>query len=433
MNVVLLVVDSLRARALAEPGLRLPFFHRLEAHTVRFRRAHAAECWTLPSHMSMFTGLLPSEHGAHFGSMAYRGSAPTIAEVLADAGFETDLVTRNTVFEGSLPGVTRGFAHCERPLAPTKRLDPMAVMLALSKPRFRRQLRDTGFFHPAQRESRAFVASYAQGVLPADVQALDVVQHRMRQHRRNGRPYFIFCNLYDVHAPYPPHERSIMRPVDSWDALLEALMLPVVMPALGQHRYLRPGFRLSERSRRILLGRYHRAVELMDAKLAAFWDAIQDLLDDTLLIVTSDHGEAFGDHGLWLHDSSVWQTHLHVPLWVHHPRLAPQIVDDVVSTRDLFGLMRAVTRDGDVRDTILDADHRARNPVALAEHFHYRHAIGARPEFRHDLRAAIGARTKVIQRDGRVERYDLLADPDERCPEAESLAGRWSPEGAIAS
>jgi arylsulfatase A-like enzyme len=74
MNIVLLVVDSLRVCSLgAPPGLgpQTPFLQRLGAETNHFQRAYTTECWTLPAHCSMFTGLLPSEYGAHFQTMAY--------------------------------------------------------------------------------------------------------------------------------------------------------------------------------------------------------------------------------------------------------------------------------------------------------------------------------------------------------------------------
>jgi arylsulfatase A-like enzyme len=71
MNVLLLVVDSLRLRSLfGDGGARTPFLARLGEEAVYFRRGYATECWTLPSHASMFTGLLPSEHGAHFQTMS---------------------------------------------------------------------------------------------------------------------------------------------------------------------------------------------------------------------------------------------------------------------------------------------------------------------------------------------------------------------------
>jgi membrane-anchored protein YejM (alkaline phosphatase superfamily) len=115
--------------------------------------------------------------------------------------------------------------------------------------------------------------------------------------------------------------------------MLENVVMPFVLPCLGGHRYLQPGFHLSSLSRRMLLERYHRAIELMDAKLASFYGAARSagLLDDTLLIVTSDHGEAFGEHALYLHDASIYDIHLHVPLWIHHPGRGPARIADVVS------------------------------------------------------------------------------------------------------
>src|SRR5690606_14967687 len=87
-HIVLLVVDSLRARSLGPAaGVRTPFLDALSARTVAFRRAYSTECWTLPAHLGMFTGLLPSAHGAHFQSMAYRGEGPTLAELAHAAGY----------------------------------------------------------------------------------------------------------------------------------------------------------------------------------------------------------------------------------------------------------------------------------------------------------------------------------------------------------
>src|SRR5262249_39507926 len=143
-----------------------PFLDRLAATSTVFRRAHATECWTLPTHMSMFTGLLPSEHGAHFQSMAYHGADPTIAELLAKAGYHTEAITRNSTFDGSLPGVTRGFAENRVVLAERSRgMNPVALMLAATKPRFRRQVRSSGFFHPLQRSQRDFLRRFSRAMI----------------------------------------------------------------------------------------------------------------------------------------------------------------------------------------------------------------------------------------------------------------------------
>ncbi len=422
MNIILAVVDSLRASSLGAQNSALPstpFFSRLARSTIRFSRAYATECWTLPTHMSMFTGLLPSEHGAHFQTMAYRGQTRTIAEILSDRGYHTEVATRNSVFDGSLPGVTRGFRVNTRVLSPLHGLNPLALALALSKPRFRRQIMSSGFFSALQRKNRDFVTEFARSTVPADDRLLNYALAAMEGWRRAGTRYFLFCNLYDVHAPYPPSRRSIFRAPWSARGACEAVTMPFVLPRLGGHQYLRDDFRMSDVNRRLLLGRYHRAIELMDEKLASFYDeaARRGLLDDTLLIVVSDHGEAFGEHGLYLHDASVFDTHLHVPLFIHHPNLPSEEVDDVVSTKDLFGLIETCSRSNKVSDTLLDASYRGRRPIALAEHFHYPNGAGTAPRFKQNLVAAVAGDQKVVVRSGHVYLYDLAQDPGEAFPE----------------
>ena len=426
MNVVLLVIDSLRARslnALGGSGPPTPFLDRLGRETLCFTRAYATDCWTLPSHASMFTGLLPSEHGAHFQHMALGTDAPTVAETLSARGFETSVVTRNFVFDGTIPGITRGFQQQRAVCAPTDRRSLVALFLAAAKPRVRRHFRQTGFFHPFHRDSSEFLQRFARALLPADELALAEVLAQMRGFRARRRPYFIFCNLYDVHAPYPPTNTSLLEPSTSMRTVIDNLRFPWVMSRLGAHTYLRTGFRLGDTNRQLLLRRYERAIALMDAKLSAFCElaTAEGLLDDTLLIVTSDHGEAFGEHDLFLHDASVYDTHLHVPLWIRDPRRRPEAVADVVSLRGLAALMVDAGSGGDGTGTILDPSWRAEHPVAVAEHFHYPHAPRADPRYRQNVACAIAGDQKwLVRRDG-VRRYDLIADPDEIHPQPASL------------
>jgi hypothetical protein len=184
---------------------------------------------------------------------------------------------------------------------------------------------------------------------------------------------------------------------------------------LGSHAYLRPGFHLSERGRKLLLGRYESAIELMDRKLSDFYEAARGagLLDDTLLVITSDHGEAFGEHELFLHDASVYDTHLHVPLWVHHPDRGPETIDDVTATRDLFGLFKAVGSGEDLGDTLLSAAYRGKHPIAVAEHFYYPHVPDILPRYKQNLAAAIAWPEKVVVRGSETIRYDLSRDREE--------------------
>ncbi len=423
MNVLLLVIDSLRAQSLSHSGgpsvARTPFLDQLARSSSHFTRAYATECWTLPAHCSMFTGLLPSEHGAHFQTMAYTGSRPTAAEILSSAGYHTEIVTRNSIFDGSMPGITRGFRTSSAVFSDRSGLNPLSLMLAMTKPRFRRQILTSGFFHPLQRKSRAFVRSFARATVPADREALDHLLYAMRRCRAERSPFFFFCNLYDVHAPYPPTDHSIFRPLRDPSTWSETLRMPFVLPKLGAHAYLRDDFTISATARRMLLDRYHSAIELADAKLREFFTAAatDGVLDDTLVIVTADHGEAFGEHDVYLHDASVHAENLHVPLMIQHPRRPPESVHDVVSTRDLFGVICGAADRRDGRGTILDPAYRATHPIAVAEHFHYAGVDHALPRYRKNLVAAISHDHKVIVRGEEVEIYDTRCDPEERAPE----------------
>lgn len=418
-NIVLIVVDSLRACSLVhgQHGKPLtPFLDSLSARTTWFRRAYATECWTLPTHLSMFTGLLPSEHGAHFQTMAYGHSRNTLAETLHAAGYHTEVITRNSLFDGTVPGATRGFAVNTRILGTLRSgITPLAIVLALAKPRLRRVMARSGFFHMAQREQRDFLLTLVRLGIPADELVLNHALDRMVDLNRRRRRYLLFLNLYDVHAPYSPSLRSPLRSFRSRGGWIENAALPWVLPRISSHAYLRPGFRLSNWSRRMLLGRYHRAIELMDGKLERFYATALEagLLDNTVLILTSDHGEAFGEHDLYFHDASVYDVHLRVPLWIHHPGRVPEVVDGTVSTAGLCALLTAVALGGSLEGTMLDGEARAGLPIALAEHFHYPHSQGLVPKYVQNIAAAIvGTKKARIEREG-VELYDLRADPGE--------------------
>ena len=154
---------------------------------------------------------------------------------------------------------------------------------------------------------------------------------------------------------------------------------------------------------------------LMDAKIAQFYQDARSsgLLDDTMLIITSDHGEAFGDHELYLHDASVFDSNIRVPLWIHHPDLGPQEIDQIVSQRGLFELMRNVGLDRGFAGTLLDEDVREQNQIVVAEHFYYPNVENMQSRYRVNLISAMTQKTKLIVRGDGIELYDRLTDPSE--------------------
>lgn len=425
MDVLLLVVDSLRAHPFADGAVAAtPFLDSLAARARCFTRAYATDCWTLPSHASMFTGAMPSQHGAHFQSMKYRGAAPTIAERLTAAGYTTELVTRNFVLDGSIAGIRRGFSHCRRVVARRGCLDPAALFLAVCKPRVRRHLNDTGFFPGGAAASGEFLRRFVAALQPADQRLLEHVVRRLRHNRRRGQRTFLFANLYDVHAPYPPRVDSLLHAWDTPAHAVANVCVPWALSRLGQHRYLHDNFSLGEPIRRMLQRRYRAAVELMDTKLCAFFVALEQarLLDDMAVIVTSDHGEGFGEHGLFLHDASVFETHLRVPLWVMAPGVTAGVCDDVVSTRRLADTIAGIA-DGEPAPGILDPDRAEHHPLAFAQHFRYPHLRSVAAAYRHNQFAAVTATVKVMRRGGAWSAFDLREDAGELAPCRLSDAG----------
>ncbi len=353
--------------------------------------------------------------------MAYTGAAPTLAELLGELGFQTELFTRNPILDGTIPGVTRGFQHRTRVLSEARR-SLGARLLALNKRRLRRQVRETGTFHPGHGR-RGFELEFAHCMLSADPGLLDRARERLARQRREKRPLFAFLNLFDVHAPYAPCADSIFQELRGPGDLIDNCAALAALAKTGRHQYLEPGFRMPERGRRVLRERYRRAVERMEANLERWLSELQDLgiLEHTLVILTSDHGEAFGEHGLYSHDASVFDVNLRVPLWIHHPDLPAREVREAVSLRGLFALICQIARGAGWKGTLLDPDFLAEHPVVRAEHFSYPRGARLEPRYRRNQAMALCGGHELVLRGETAEFFRLDADPQEACPEAGAL------------
>lgn len=294
-NVLLIAVDTLRADRLGcygNPRGLTPHLDRLAAAGLRFEDATAHAPWTLPSFASIFTSLYPSEHGAG-GRLpdfqALPAGLPTLAERLRDAGFDTAAIT-NVDFLGPTFGVCRGFEH-----------------------------HDSVYFQTNEEVRRAAATTDA---------ALDWLA------TRGARPWLLFVHYFDPHAAYdPPQEfrAQFAREEDRASAWKFGSRSELV--ALRQGRL--------ELDRATMA----RAEALYDAEVAYVDREIGRLLERsgaldpkrrTVVVLTSDHGEEFFDHGSWEHGHSVYQELLHVPLIVAAPgRLAPAAIAAPVRLIDL--------------------------------------------------------------------------------------------------
>lgn len=371
-HLLLVVLDTLRADHLSPYGYERITTPGLDdyvgKHFTRYQNARSTSSWTLPSHASLLTGLYPAEHGcAHPGVVAQplRKDVRTLAEVLRDAGYQTAAIAANDVYLRPQFGIDRGFEHFDDRLGGAVRNYLCFAQLL-------------GF------HLRAGQLSYRDAETITDL-ATDWLDER-----REG-PFFLMLNYMDVHTPNLP-----ASPFDR--AFGE-----------GQPRDpLQPGRELAA-----LL--YDRELLYLDHHLTRLLRALEErgLFDATSIIITSDHGEGLGDHGMQRHGGGLYESLVRVPLYLKPAgvRTETVVADDVTGADVFFLALRHAgipteprRKDGFVGEWYVNPDRR---PAAKR--------VGVGLDF--DLVCWVTGRTKtIVARDGFVEAYDLERDPWEQSP-----------------
>ena len=270
-NVLLVILDTLRADRLGCYGYGRPTSPRLDAlarEGVVIDRAWSAAPWTLPSHASLFSSLHAVEHGVFDASVRLPEEARTIAEVLLDAGYDTAAFTEAGYVRPEL-GLAQGFQ------------------------RFRCALNEVD-------ETFRGAADWIEG---------------------RERPFFALVHTYKVHTPYDPEgpaRELLVRPYDG--PLPRNARVDDVPPADRPHGY-------SAEDARYLSDLYDAEIRELDDALGDFMDRLRQAgaLENTLVVITADHGEEFAEHGQFNHSNSLYEEQLRVPLILLPP--APGALD----------------------------------------------------------------------------------------------------------
>jgi arylsulfatase A-like enzyme len=286
-NVVIVILDTVRAQSLSLYGYDRPTTPRLERlakESVVFDGAIAPTSWSLPSHAGLVTGRASSGLSTRW-DRPLDNTTPTLAEVLAGRGYATGGFIANFYYAGRASGVTRGIAHVEDV--------PISSRMVRQNAWWARKL---------QRSAEGRRAGATAVVRDARTVSDGFLRWSAKQ---EGRPYFALLNFMDAHSPYEaPDSIRIRLGADGVNTLRRGAMYT---PA-----------ELAE-----IRASYDAAIAYIDQEIGRVVDSLaaRGDLDRTILVVTSDHGEQFGEHAPRLveHGNSLYGAAVHVPLLIRYP------------------------------------------------------------------------------------------------------------------
>lgn len=391
-HILLITLDTTRWDHLSCYGYEeetTPAIDKLAEEGVRYEYALSPSSWTLPAHASIFTGVLPTYHGAHFvmtEANVERGlqlntldsRLPTLAEELKKAGYRTGAIIGGPLLHRSL-GVARGFGYYYD-----------GKLHAFGTQDFYRTAEET------TNQAIKWLATY--------------------QPTWDVTPLFLFLNYYDPHNPYnaPAPWGNPEVTEDMYD--------------IHNKRYdgvFRGRRDLTEDERKTLLSEYDAEIRFMDHNIGLLFDSMKQLglYDSSLIIVTSDHGESFGEHRLLGHGHALYEELIRVPLIIKYPlRDRKQaVIKRPVSIMSIMPtILKYIGRP--IPETVACGTLADREQALLAEIYRDSYWIeryGNR--FDRDEKAAYEGEYKWIWRsNANHELYNIAEDPEEH----DNLRGR---------
>ena len=399
-NVVLITLDTVRARSLSLHGYSRPTTPELERISktgVRFDRALVTAPWTLPSHASMFTGRLPHETSVDWFK-PLDATHSTLAEVLSKQGYATAGFVANLDYCNSATGLARGFVHYEEyPIS----LGQIALSSTLGEWIFDACIRRlTGYQDLLNRKSAAEL----------NHDFLTWIS------RNDQRPFFAFLNYFDAHEPFLPPSPFATTFGPNGRPKKNLIMAP------EQNR------NWTENEIQLERDAYDGSIAYLDQQLGLLFDELQrrGKLANTLVIITSDHGEEFNEHNIMGHGYDVYLPTLHVPLLIQLPLRVPAgaSVSDVVSLRDLPATVMDLLKlndkpsfPGNSLARYWDASRNAKSgadDASLSELDFAPNLPASYPLARGNMKSLVASPYHYIRNgDGSEELYNLEKDPNE--------------------
>ena len=326
-NVILITMDTVRADHLSLYGYErdtTPNLKKLSEDSTLYTHAIASGDMTLSTHASIFTGMYPRRHGAHYdpwnGNPAGRPLADkfhTLAEILSQKGYLTMGVVANYLYLSHSFGLNQGFQYFDQRVP--------VVFLGRSTPHSIRQGIRNAFTYFASIHNFDVMFRKAEDINREVFSLLDKVKSNDRS--------FLFINYMDAHAPYiPPPPFDTLYPGKDETFTLEHYTDLT-------YKVLKLKRNVTEKEYHHMISQYDGGIAYIDFQLGKLIARLKELnlYENCLIIITSDHGESFGERNLIGHRNSVYQNLVHIPLLVKYPNVRTgNINNEVVSVVDLM-------------------------------------------------------------------------------------------------
>lgn len=359
-NIILLISDSLRFDSVYDAGIGMPY---IQQHATQFTEMRAGGCWTLPATASLFTGMLPHEHGATAQTRAIREDIPTLAEQMQQAGYKTYQITAN-VATTHIFGLNRGFDE----VFPVWKIMQLKgrflsnLFAIFSKPRLRKKFLAGDFISRKISEDFDSAKVWIESTYPI---VFNKAREIIAENERKGERTFLFLNLMETHFPYHISESLKLDSFWIWDKVKEISD----MFKFSNQKFLIKGSQdLSPQRLMTIFSRQRRAWQRLAPAIDGF---CKELHQDTgnLVVFGADHGENFGDEDWNYHFSNVTDAGNKVPMfWMDHNRVEAKTVDTLVSARHLYNsFLRSIGKPTD--DPALN--HDPERSLAILESFWY--------------------------------------------------------------
>jgi arylsulfatase A-like enzyme len=343
-NILLIIWDTTRAQNLSCYGYRretTPYLDAFSKQSILFKKAISVSPWTLPSHASLFTGLYPSQHNINRPQRNFNGvQTPVLAECLQEEGYQTVGFSCNPWITSEF-GFDRGFnqfINTYQPLAGGS--DFLNLKRKINKMERREAAREVTQGLLNGNIFKNFINASYNAVIGRRVdKGAWLTNHHIRRWLNKiynpDQSLFMFVNYLEPHLKYQPPKRFR-------NSFLSADIDISRIRAVNQdpYAYMVGAETMDEEDFTILKALYDAELRYLDYRFNELLNLLenQGILANSLVIISSDHGENIGEHGLMEHQYCLYDTLLHVPLLIRFPgkRNSSRQVHQIVETRNIF-------------------------------------------------------------------------------------------------